>query len=244
LNWLLLRGLAREQRHWGSFRGELQKCIDGRVACLDLPGSGTEHARPSPATIAGIAEDVRARFSPDGGRWGLCAVSLGGMVAMQWCAAHPEEFAAVVLINTSAANLSAPWRRMRLAVVPPVLRALAERDPARREERILKMTTRLRGELPAVAREWAGFHAERPMARANVLRQLLAAARFRAPDGLQMPALVVSGAHDPLTDPQCPQRLAQRFGARLAVHPQAGHDLATDDPVWLATQIANFEHTL
>lgn len=244
MNWLLLRGLAREQRHWGGFRGELERRVDGRVTCLDLPGSGTEHARQSPASIAAIADDLRARFSPGGGRFGLCAVSLGGMVAMHWCAAHPEDFAAVALINTSAADLSAPWRRMRLGVVPQVLRALAERDPARREERILRITTRLRAGLPELAREWAAFHAERPMARANVLRQLWAASRFRAPAALHVPALVISGALDPFTDPQCPRRLARHFGARFVTHPTAGHDLATDDPAWLATQVASLERTL
>ena len=243
MRWLLLRGLAREQRHWGEFRKALEARVEA-VECIDLPGAGTEHARRSPLSIAAIAEDVRARFRPGGARWGLCAVSLGGMVAMQWCFAHPDDFAAVVLVNTSAANLSAPWRRLSLRVVPSVLLALGERDRARREERILRMTTRMRGDVAALAHEFAGFHAQQPMARQNVLRQLAAAARFRAPAALKPPALVVSGAKDPFTDPQCPRRIARRFGAQLVQHPEAGHDLATDDPAWLATQVAQFERTL
>src|SRR5205814_3692341 len=61
--WLLLRGLAREQRHWGAFLPALQAALpDARVHCLDLPGAGTEHARTSPANARSIAEDVRQRW--------------------------------------------------------------------------------------------------------------------------------------------------------------------------------------
>ena len=43
---------------------------------------------------------------------------------MQWGKDHPDDFAALVLINTSAADVSLPWKRMRLNVLPHVLRAL------------------------------------------------------------------------------------------------------------------------
>jgi pimeloyl-ACP methyl ester carboxylesterase len=244
--WLLLRGLAREQRHWGRFRAALEAGLPGaRIHCLDLPGAGTEHSRKSPAAIRAIAEDLRSRWLalPGEGPWGLCAVSLGGMVAMEWCGAHPADFDALVLVNTSAANLSVPWRRMRLRVLPQVLRALVEQDRAAREERILGITTRMRADLPALAREWAGYFAERPMSRWNVLRQLTAASRFRAPSALRPRTLVLSGAQDPFTDPGCPKRLAAHFGAELRVHPRAGHDLATDDPDWLAAEVARFSES-
>ena len=238
--WLLLRGLAREQRHWGRFRDELAQALpDAVVHCLDLPGSGTEHGRSSPANIAGIVQDLRARWQtlPHDGPWGLLAVSLGGMVAMEWCAAHPDDFQSLVLINTSAANLSAPWRRMSLRVVPQVVLALAQRDRAAREERILTITTRMRQGLPELAREWAGYQVDQPMRRTNVLRQLAAATRFRAPASLRPRTLVISGAQDPFADPACPRRLAEHFRAPLSVHPGAGHDLATDDPSWLAQEV-------
>ena len=117
--WLLLRGLAREQRHWGAFRAALAS-QGAEVQCLDLPGAGTENDRKSPASIRGITEDLRERWrrTPREGAWGLCAVSLGGMVAMDWCGRHPDDFDALVLVNTSAANLSVPWRRMNLRVLP------------------------------------------------------------------------------------------------------------------------------
>lgn len=242
MNWLLLRGLSREQRHWGRalefFRAAFP---DGHAQGIDLPGTGTEHRRASPASMRGIAADVRERWlaarAARPGPWSLLGISLGGMVAMQWVADHPEDFARLVLVNTSAADLSAPWRRLHPSVAPQLLRALVERDPLARQRRILGFTARLVPDPDAVAREWALLQQQAPVARLTVVRQLWASARFRAPPRLAIPALVLAGARDPLCDPRCPGRLAARFGAPLEVHPQAGHDLALDAPEWLAERV-------
>ena len=237
-SWLLLRGLAREQRHWGEFVPALRRALPlSQVHCLDLPGAGTEHGRRSPLRIRNIAEDVRERWrkldSPS--PWGLIAVSLGGMVAMEWCAAHPDDFAALVLANTSGGNLNPPWKRIDPRVLPHIARALTE-DAVARERRILRLTTRLRSD-EALPSRWASFQQDRPMSRWTVLRQLAAASRFRAPSTLQPRTLVVSAALDSFTHPDCPRALAERFRAPLAIHPGAGHDIATDDPVWLAGEV-------
>lgn len=242
MNWLLLRGLAREQRHWGRFVGVLrQSRPNDTVHCLDLAGTGTEVSRKSPSTIAGITEDVRARLlelkRSHPGPWSLLGVSLGGMVSMQWVASHPEDFERVVLINTSASNLSVPWRRMRLAVLPKVLRSLLGGDELTRQKRILSITARMVPDPTPIAAEWAEIQRTAPVARTNVLRQLWAAARYKAPERLAIPTLILAGAEDPLCDPDCPKRLSQRFGAPLDTHPRAGHDLAVDDPEWLSDRI-------
>jgi pimeloyl-ACP methyl ester carboxylesterase len=245
MNWLLLRGLAREQRHWGRFPEVLRARLPGDgVHCLDLPGTGSEHARQSPGSIRAIAADVRARWlalrEQHGGPWSLCAISLGGMVAMQWCGDHPLDFVRAVLINTSAGNLSAPWRRIDLRVLPRVLRTLVSRDALGRQRNMLEMTTRLATNLPELAARWAKVQEESPIRRATVLRQLWAGARFRAPARIEAPVLVLAGARDPFTDPGCPKKVAAHFGARLEVHPDAGHDLPLDAPDWVAERIADW----
>lgn len=242
MKWLLLRGLARDQRHWGSFPTLFEAEVSGsKVFSVDLPGTGTENGRRSPTSIRGIMEDVRRRAlalrGDAPGSWGLLAVSLGGMVAMDWTGTHPEDFERVVLINTSAANLSVPWKRMDLRVLPHVAQALVERDPVAREKRILSITARLLKEPDPLARAWARYQAERPMARLDVLRQLMAATRFRAPAKISIPTLVLSGARDPFTSPDCPRRLALHFGAPHRIHPHAGHDLPTDAGSWIAEQV-------
>lgn len=245
MNWLLLRGLAREQRHWGDFLPILGARLEGDgVHCLDLPGTGTEHSRQSPASIAGIAEDLRQRWQAlrvvRPGPWGLIAASLGGMVAMQWCATWPADFARLVLLNTSAGNLSPPWQRLDARLLPKVARTLLSSSQVLRQKNILEMTTRLQPDLDALARKWAGVQDDAPVARATVLRQIFAGMRFRVPAHLQPAVLVLGSAGDRFVDPACPRKVAAHLGARFESHPTAGHDLPLDAPAWVADQIATW----
>jgi pimeloyl-ACP methyl ester carboxylesterase len=243
MDWLLLRGLAREQRHWWDFPERLAARPPGaRVHLLDLPGTGTEHARRSPADIDGIMGDVRARWlalrERHAGPWRLLGISLGGMVAMQWCARHPEDFAGVVLANTSAADVTTPWRRISPRSIGAILRAQLTRDLVERERLQLAATVATGVDVTPFAQASAQWLAERPITRANAARQLFAAARYRAPARLAVPVLVVCGRRDPLADAGASLRLAERFDAALAVHPAAGHDLSIDAPDWLAAEVA------
>ena len=59
MQWLLLRGLAREQAHWIDFPEIFEKIVpDAKVHCLDLPGVGTERDRPSPLNVPAIVDDT------------------------------------------------------------------------------------------------------------------------------------------------------------------------------------------
>ena len=241
MSYLLLRGLGRSSRHWGELPRALRDATSAEVVCLDLPGAGTEVTRISPRSVAAITDDVRARFLPLAGarRFTLVGISLGGMVAMDWCARYPTDFAAVALLNTSCAEVARPWERMRLGVLPGVVRSLLDGDATSREARILGMTTG-RVELSrrqAIAERWATFPA---MSRRSALSQIVAGARFRAPPSLPIPALVVAGGGDALCASTASIALAHRFGAPLRLHPDAGHDLATDVPVWTAGVIASW----
>lgn len=245
MNFLLLRGLSREQRHWGSFPDTLCARIpDLRVHCLDLPGTGTESHRPGPTTVEAIAEDLRERWlalrDANPGEWGLLGMSLGGMVAMQWCADHPADFSRVVLCNTSAGNLSRPWSRLDPRVLPSLVRAMTFSDPVVRERLVLSAITCQLADLDGTAQAWASYQQDRPISRATVLRQLWAAIRFRAPERLEIPGLILSGGRDVLMKPSCPRLLAEHFGMPLQVHPEAGHELALDAPDWFADQMATW----
>ena len=88
MNWLLLRGLARDQRHWMDFGKIFEERLSGsRVFMLDMPGMGDQNKRPSPLTIPGIVDDLRHRWKQldydFGGPWGILAVSLGGTAAAE-----------------------------------------------------------------------------------------------------------------------------------------------------------------
>src|SRR5262245_47365139 len=99
--WLLLRGLGRERRHWGRFPTGLESALHTRVLTLDLPGFGTECGQRSPVSVPAITDDVRRRFSMERAeaRWCIIGISLGGMVALDWCSRYPRDFERCVIIN-------------------------------------------------------------------------------------------------------------------------------------------------
>jgi hypothetical protein len=60
-HWILLRGLARESRHWGAFILQLQATFpDAKITLLDLPGTGCYYQDSSPNSISEITHQVRA----------------------------------------------------------------------------------------------------------------------------------------------------------------------------------------
>jgi len=77
-----------------------------------------------------------------------------------------------------------------------------------------------------------------PVAAANALRQLLAAARFMPPRSKPpIPTLVLSGLGDRLVNPRCSQAIAQAWNLPLETHPTAGHDLTLDEPEWVIEKL-------
>jgi pimeloyl-ACP methyl ester carboxylesterase len=90
----------------------------------------------------------------------------------------------------------------------------------------------------AVVDAWVALRERHPVSTANALRQLLAAARYRAPVRAPgVPLLVVVGAGDGLVDPACSHRFALAWQLPIRTHPSAGHDLALDDPAWLVEEV-------
>lgn len=239
MNWLILRGLFRERRHWGDFPERLGAAFPGgRVVALDLPGTGVERDRPCPLRIDGIVDDVRGRFQRSDGPWGLLAVSLGGMVAMDWASRHPDEFAAIVLSNTSARDVGGPFERFAPRHLPRVVRIALGGDPIAREQHVLAITSNAPPDRrAATARDWASLGSV--PARTGAA-QLVAASRYRLPERLGVPALVLVGEGDRLVSPACSRRLAERIGAPIDAHPTAGHDLPHDDPDWVIERMVAF----
>ncbi|MBV9892439.1 MAG: alpha/beta hydrolase, partial [Rhizobacter sp.] len=101
---VLLRGLARDSRHWGSFPAKLAAALDEEVAALDLPGNGELHTEKSPSSVDAMVEAyrdmLRARRTPP--PYHVFALSLGAMVAIAWATRYPQECRCLVLVNTSA----------------------------------------------------------------------------------------------------------------------------------------------
>lgn len=241
--WVLLRGLMREQRHWGEFPALFQETmVEPDIVTLDFPGNGKLHAQASASRVQDMAEHCRRQLRASGHAppYRVLALSLGAMVAVAWAQAYPEELEKLVLINTSLAPHNPFQHRLRPQNYPALLHALTLATTAKREALILRLTSKQAGSARAedILQKWIDYARQYPIARANILRQLMAAMRYRAPDAAPVvPLLLLAGAQDSLVNPQCSIALAKKWHCALRLHPDAGHDLPLDDAVWVARQV-------
>jgi pimeloyl-ACP methyl ester carboxylesterase len=123
-------------------------------------------------------------------------------------------------------------------VLPTLASSILQADPARREQRILAMTSTYHRDEKELIQTWVKYAEQHPVSRINALRQLVAAAKFRAPaDKPSQPILLLSGLQDRLVNPICSQNLAGSWQLPHHQHPNAGHDLPLDAPDWVCQQI-------
>src|SRR6478672_4518942 len=103
-DWVFLRGLMRESRHWGRFPAQFQAALpQAHIHLPDLPGNGRLHRERSPARVEDMVEHYRRVLRMQGAAppYRLLALSLGAMTASAWAHRYPQELAACVLVNTS-----------------------------------------------------------------------------------------------------------------------------------------------
>ena len=240
-HWLLLRGLSRESAHWGDFPAKLQARFPAAsIATLDLPGTGEYFRQASPKEIAQITAWIREQAEQKGllnYPLTLLGLSLGGMVAWEWAAKHPNEICAAVLINSSFASLNPFYQRMRWQNYPRLAAIICECDHDRRERQIVRWVAN-RADVEATAAVWAEIQRQRPVALSTTINQLAAAARYR-PSKVKppQPLLLLNSRGDRLVDPACSEAISRHWQLPLLTHPRAGHDLPLDDGGWLAEQL-------
>jgi pimeloyl-ACP methyl ester carboxylesterase len=241
-DWIFLRGLTRESRHWGTLARRWQAAGLGTPLAVDLPGNGSLCHALSPASVPGFVASVRDSLRQAGRqqRCRVLAMSLGAMVAAEWARRYPDEVAALVLINTSMRPFSTMTQRLRPANWPDLLRMAVTWDDRDQCERTIHRLTCARTDATeADIQAWKLITASAPVSRGSALRQLLAAARYRAGREAPCPAtLLIASDADRLVDPVCSAQLARTWGMPLLRHPWAGHDLPHDDPDWLCEMVA------
>lgn len=241
--WILLRGLTRESRHWGDLPRRLRASgLDGEIVIADLPGSGRHaHAR-SPLTIAATTDFVRRTIMAQGYAppFRIVALSLGAMVAVDWTQRFPGEIEGMVLINTSMGRHCRPIQRLRPGAWSAIVRVLWYWRARRRAEAAIHgLTCNRIDRREADLDEWTAIYASAPSSRTNALRQLFAAACYRGPAAApRCPILAIASRADALVHPACSVQLAAAWSTASIEHPWAGHDLAHDDPDWLARTVA------
>jgi len=243
-DFLLLRGLGRDQRHWGEFREMLNsKEYTGSIYALDFPGVGTEADRDSPVSIGGIVDDLEERFSALElkSKPIIVAISMGAMAALEWMKRNQEAFSGAILINTSARNLCSLAERLDLGVLKDIVRLLSVDDLNLRESFIVNRVSNLDAETRLRKQaDWTAFANEIHVKKKTWIYQLLAATRFKAPLKFNQKCLFLASENDRLVNSVCSKKIAANYGVPCLMHKTAGHDLPMDDPNWLCDRITDF----
>lgn len=190
-----------------------------RVVRYDHRGHGTSPTKPGPYTVAALADDVLGLLDQLGiERAHLAGLSLGGMVAMQLAATHPERVDRLALLCTSAyLPPVSTWHERAAMVRARGTSAVADAVVARWFTPVFSRTPQaaaLREQLLHTSSEGYASCCE-AIAEFDLRPQL---ARIRAD------TLVVAGAEDPATPPEHAKDIAAGISsAQLKVLPGAAH---------------------
>ena len=233
---VLIRGLLREARHWGILPGLIQEQYPSALILTpDIPGNGRLNHLTSPNTIAGMTYALREQI-PQNYPVKLIAISMGGMIAIDWMERYPSKVSSAVLINTSLSNISPFYLRLRWQNYPKIIKLLmsAKRD---REQLILALTSNKHAHNAELLSEWQRWQQENPVSNASAKNQLLASATFSTSSIPVQPVLIISSSADRLVDYRCSLKLQQSWHKDYKQHDTAGHDLCLDEPGWFMTEM-------
>ena len=241
----LIRGLIREHAHWGNFIDHLTKCFPGSlITTLDIPGAGIYYNSPSPASIKEMLEQMHRDYlkhCKENEEPILVAISLGGMIAVEWLGAHPRDFSYGILINTSFGDFSPVYQRLMPSAFKHLVKVFALKG-REKESHILKLVTNNRDVFAETLDLWDDIQSKRPVSTANTLKQLMAGATFRVgnftpPIKLQ----IIASTKDRMVNVECSRTIARKWKLPIVEHPTGGHDLTVDDPEWVALRIKDFD---
>ena len=240
----LLRGLIREKGHWGHFLKELKNiCPNAIITPIDIPGAGEYYTTPSPLSIKGMVEHMRrdylkARTENESSH--LIAISLGGMISVEWMKNYPHDFEQATLINTSFGGISPVFHRLMPSALSFLLKVPTLKGRAK-ESRILKLVSNHSDVFDETLDMWEEIQKQRPVSLHNTLRQLAAGARFTVGDFKPtIPIQLLASTKDRMVSIECSRAIARKWSLTLDEHPSGGHDLTVDDPKWVANKIREF----
>ena len=247
---LLIRGLSRQQGHWGEFPSILTQTLnkqglDVNLVFEDLPGFGARNQQNSPSSIEKIAEllapTLESLYKKEGHKIHLLGISMGGMVALALAQRFPDYCESLVMINSSVKPVSRFYQRLQPIAYPAFIKAWFHPFKHQSEREILNISTELYKNDPKVLARWVGLREQAPPNRMAAFKQILAASRFKAPDIAPLQRiLLVASKRDRIAHYACTLKLAKFWKLEYSLHEQAGHDIPLDAPEWLANELMQF----
>ncbi|MEZ0447546.1 alpha/beta fold hydrolase [Cellulomonas sp. ICMP 17802] len=199
-----------------------------RLLRIDLPGHGASPATADPVTVADLAAGVLAVVDEaGGGSFHVAGVSLGGAVALELAAAHPDRVRTLTLCCSGARIGTAPsWAERAAAVRAGGTASLVAGSAAR----WFAPGFLERGD-PAGARALDALLQVDDESYARCAEALASFDRSSTVPTIAVPTLLVSGGHDAVTTPASMQELAESLPhAAHATLASAGHLAVLEQP--------------
>ncbi len=232
---LLIRGLLREQRHWGGFNRALQNQFpEAKILMLDIPGNGLLNQQTSPDSIHALTESLRQQLAKHPPLT-LISLSMGGMIALDWMNRYADEIDSAILINSSISNFSPFFHRLQCKNYPAIIRMLFQK-PVDREKSILSMTSNKQADNLLLLDQWRQWQKQNPVSSTSAINQLKAAASFSVQTKPQHPVLLLCSQTDRLVNHRCSLTMQHHWQTDCRIHESAGHDLPLDDPRWVINE--------
>jgi len=257
---ILIHGFGNEAHIWDDVAPRVADHY--RVLALDLRGHGDSAWDPERrydysnhvADLDAITEALGIE------RMVLVAHSLGGRVSMLYAGVHPDRLAGLVIVDSApeldmrgVVRIRAEVEEQRdpsfrtfaefenllahnyPAATPTAIQRMARNGLRQREDGryVLKMDTAYRG-APGGAKVDADAMATREKDHV--------AAMWAALEKLECPTLVVRGAASDIMSPDVADKMADEVlpNGKLAIVPQAGHSVMTDNPDGFAEAVCDF----
>ncbi|MEE2674208.1 MAG: alpha/beta hydrolase [Myxococcota bacterium] len=256
---ILIHGFGNEAHIWDDFAPRVAGHY--RVIALSLRGHGDSDWDPErrydyPNHVADL-EAMTAQFGIE--RMVLVGHSLGGRVAMLYAQRHPEQLAGLVIVDSAPELDVRGTTRIRMEVADhqaPVFSSVAEYEnllahnyPAATPVALkrmaanglrqnddggyeLKMDTAYRG------KDGPRLDPEELLSREAEHTRNMWTGLEKAP----CPTLVVRGAASDVMSPEVADRMVEEVlgNGTLAIVPQAGHSVMTDNPEGFAEAVCDF----
>lgn len=256
---VLVHGFGNEAHLWDDFAPTVAGHY--RVIALDLRGHGDSDWDPDGRyDYTNHVADLDAVTRELGfERMVLVGFSLGGRVAMLYAGLHPEKLAGMVIVDSAPVLDARGTTRIRMevaehrdpafstlaeyenilahnyaAATPEAIKRMARNGLRQREDGkyVLKMDTAYRGARgPKLGPDELASREEQHVQD-----------MWAALEKLPCPTLVVRGAASDIMSPEVADRMVDEVipNATLAVVPQAGHSVMTDNPEEFNKAVAEF----
>lgn len=249
---VLLNGLSRSSRHWMGFDQKLASHY--RVLVIDLPGSPRyRKACTWSITIEEMARHVMDELTKQGiEKAHFFGISLGGMVALA-CGIHfQDRCESLTIVNSSIGNSLLKDRRISWKAFMLLIKAFISRPtPDQLNETITELVVGIdcsldhKRQITHYLNDLTVSETPKPV---NVLKQLLAATRFRPArylPHLNVATLIVYGTHDHFVPCYNSLYLAQLIpAATVRAIDKGGHELMFDKTEQLLATQLDWQHSL